>query len=60
MAAVKNQEMDYAIKPEAVNPAITAEEWPLLLKNYHKCMFHGEKKKKFNAILETLANPVII
>ncbi|KAJ6010501.1 hypothetical protein N7451_001913 [Penicillium sp. IBT 35674x] len=38
MAAVKNQEMDYAIKPEAVNPAITAEEWPLLLKNYHKLL----------------------
>lgn len=59
MAAVKNQEMDYAIKPEAVNPAITAEEWPLLLKNYHKCMF-PLKKKKFIAILEALVNPVII
>lgn len=37
MAAVNNQEMDYAIKPEAVNPTISTEDWPLLLKNYDKC-----------------------
>lgn len=36
--AVNNQEMDYAIKPEAVNPTVSSEDWPLLLKNYEKCM----------------------
>lgn len=39
MAAVNNQEMDYAIKPEAVNPTISTEGWPLLLKNYEKRTF---------------------
>lgn len=37
MAAVNNQEMDYAIKPEAVTPTVSTEDWPLLLKNYEKC-----------------------
>lgn len=36
MAAVNNQEMDYAIKPEAVTPTVSTEDWPLLLKNYEK------------------------
>ena len=27
---------DFAIKPEAVAPAIPTSEWPLLLKNYDK------------------------
>lgn len=39
MAAVNNQEMDYAIKPEAVKPTISTEDWPLLLKNYEKRMW---------------------
>lgn len=37
MAAVNNQEMDYAIKPEVVDRTISTEDWPLLLKNYDKC-----------------------
>lgn len=31
-------QIDYAIKPEAVAPAIPTSEWPLLLKNYDKRM----------------------
>ena len=46
MAAVKNQDMDYAIKPEAVSPNISAEEWPLLLKNYDKCTFSWKRKEE--------------
>lgn len=38
MTAVNNQEMDYAIKPEAVSPNISSEDWPLLLKNYERRM----------------------
>ncbi|CAI7628454.1 H/ACA ribonucleoprotein complex subunit CBF5 [Penicillium manginii] len=38
MAAVNNQEMDYAIKPEAVTPTVSTEDWPLLLKNYEKLL----------------------
>lgn len=44
MAAVKNQEMDYAIKPEAVSPNISSEDWPLLLKNYEKCTYPRKEK----------------
>lgn len=44
MAAVNNQEMDYAIKPEAVKPTISSEEWPLLLKNYEKCKFFASPR----------------
>lgn len=36
MAAVNNMEVDYTIKPEAVNPTLSSEDWPLLLKNYEK------------------------
>lgn len=32
----KVDEVDYAIKPENVTPAIPTSEWPLLLKNYDK------------------------
>ena len=31
-------EVDYSIKPEAATPALDTSEWPLLLKNYSKCM----------------------
>lgn len=44
MVADKNQEMDYAIKPEAVNPTISSEDWPLLLKNYEKCTFCKDRE----------------
>ncbi|KAK5798560.1 hypothetical protein VI817_004850 [Penicillium citrinum] len=30
--------MDYAIKPEAVTPTVSTEDWPLLLKNYEKLL----------------------
>jgi len=43
MAAVNNQEMDYAIKPEAVKPTVSSEDWPLLLKNYEKCTFFSSR-----------------
>ena len=29
---------DYSIKPENIAPPIPTSEWPLLLKNYDKCM----------------------
>jgi H/ACA ribonucleoprotein complex subunit 4 len=32
------EEAEYSIKPENVTPAIPTSEWPLLLKNYDKCM----------------------
>jgi len=32
----KGEEVDYSIKPEAVTPAISTADWPLLLKNYDK------------------------
>ena len=32
------EEADYSIKPENSAPAIPTSEWPLLLKNYDKCM----------------------
>jgi H/ACA ribonucleoprotein complex subunit 4 len=38
MAVVKTSEMDYAIKPEAVKPTVSSEDWPLLLKNYEKLL----------------------
>ena len=48
MAAVNNMEVDYTIKPEAVNPTQSSEDWPLLLKNYEKrtceSFFEGRKK----------------
>jgi len=48
MAAVNNMEVDYTIKPEAVNPTQSSEDWPLLLKNYEKrtceSFFEGGKK----------------
>ena len=31
------EEVDYSIKPEAVTPAISTADWPLLLKNYDQC-----------------------
>ena len=30
------EQEDYAIKPQAVTPAIDTSSWPLLLKNYEK------------------------
>lgn len=30
---------DYSIKPTAVTPALDTSNWPLLLKNWEKCMF---------------------
>lgn len=42
MAVVaKLQEVDYAIKPENVTPVIPTSEWPLLLKNYDKCVLQS-------------------
>ncbi|KAJ5888903.1 hypothetical protein N7495_008944 [Penicillium taxi] len=38
MAAVKTQEMEYSIKPEAVSTAISTADWPLLLKNYNNLL----------------------
>ncbi|EER40827.1 centromere/microtubule binding protein cbf5 [Histoplasma capsulatum H143] len=39
MATVaRKMDVDYAIKPEAVTPAIPTSEWPLLLKNYDKLL----------------------
>ncbi|GLI76745.1 centromere/microtubule-binding protein cbf5 [Penicillium ochrochloron] len=38
MAAVNNMEVDYTIKPEAVKPSSSSEDWPLLLKNYEKLL----------------------
>ncbi|CAL5874111.1 uncharacterized protein PFLUO_LOCUS8398 [Penicillium psychrofluorescens] len=39
MAVVKSsQELDYAIKPEALTPSIPTSEWPLLLKNYDQLL----------------------
>jgi H/ACA ribonucleoprotein complex subunit 4 len=32
-------EEEYAIKPQAVTPAIDTSSWPLLLKNYDKRKF---------------------
>jgi hypothetical protein len=32
------EEVEYSIKPENSTPAIPTSEWPLLLKNYDKCM----------------------
>lgn len=29
---------DYSIKPENVTPTISTADWPLLLKNYDKCI----------------------
>jgi H/ACA ribonucleoprotein complex subunit 4 len=34
----KVEEVDFSIKPENVTPQIPTSEWPLLLKNYDKCM----------------------
>lgn len=36
---VNKEDVDFAIKPEAVTPNIPTSEWPLLLKNYDKCKF---------------------
>lgn len=36
--AVKQNEVDYSIKPEAVTPAVDSSSWPLLLKNYEKLL----------------------
>jgi hypothetical protein len=50
MAVVKSsQEMDYAIKPEALTPSIPTSEWPLLLKDYDKCTLPKKRKKGTNA-----------
>jgi H/ACA ribonucleoprotein complex subunit 4 len=38
MAAVNNMEVDYTIKPEALKPSSSSEDWPLLLKNYEKLL----------------------
>ena len=47
MAVVKSsQEMDYAIKPEALTPSIPTSEWPLLLKDYDKCTLPKKRKKR--------------
>ncbi|KAI9847804.1 MAG: centromere/microtubule-binding protein cbf5 [Sclerophora amabilis] len=35
---VTKTEVDYAIKPEAVTPAVETSEWPLLLKGYDKLL----------------------
>jgi len=35
---VKDKDVDYTIKPEAVTPAVDTSSWPLLLKNYNNCM----------------------
>jgi H/ACA ribonucleoprotein complex subunit 4 len=32
------QQGDFAIKPEAVQPVLSTSEWPLLLKNYDKLL----------------------
>lgn len=32
----RKKEEEYAIKPQAVTPAIDTSSWPLLLKNYDK------------------------
>ncbi|KAK5077158.1 centromere/microtubule-binding protein cbf5 [Lithohypha guttulata] len=34
----KADQMDFSIKPENVTPAISTEDWPLLLKNYDKLL----------------------
>jgi H/ACA ribonucleoprotein complex subunit 4 len=48
MAAVNNMEVDYTIKPEALVPTQSSEDWPLLLKNYEKrtceTFFRGSEK----------------
>jgi H/ACA ribonucleoprotein complex subunit 4 len=36
MALVQKQDDDFAIKPQAVTPALDTSNWPLLLKNYDK------------------------
>lgn len=33
---VSKQEVEYAIKPEAVAPLLDTSSWPLLLRNYDK------------------------
>jgi hypothetical protein len=35
------EEADFSIKPQAITPNIPTSEWPLLLKNYDKCMSSG-------------------
>lgn len=34
-------EEEYAIKPQAVTPAVDTSSWPLLLKNYEKRMWQA-------------------
>jgi H/ACA ribonucleoprotein complex subunit 4 len=62
MAVVKSsQEMDYAIKPEALTPSIPTSEWPLLLKNYDQCTLpRGKKKKKKRANADFLFYIVLV
>ena len=33
---VSNSEVDYAIKPQNLTPAVDTSDWPLLLKSYDK------------------------
>ena len=41
LIAIKDKDIDYSIKPEAVTPAVDTSTWPLLLKNYNNCMGVG-------------------
>jgi len=36
--ASAQQQGDFSIKPEAVQPVLSTAEWPLLLKNYDKLL----------------------
>jgi H/ACA ribonucleoprotein complex subunit 4 len=36
--ASAQQQGDFSIKPEAVQPVLSTSEWPLLLKNYDKLL----------------------
>lgn len=58
MAAVKNQEVDYSIKPEAISPSASTEDWPLLLKNYDKRTCRKKKFLRFDGLWMRLTNNV--
>lgn len=40
VVAVKAQEEEHVIKPQATKPATDTSDWPLLLKNYDKRANH--------------------
>ncbi len=39
LSTTEKSEADFSIKPEAVAPSLDTSAWPLLLKNYDKCIW---------------------